>query len=346
MNKIKVLKKVNMFCSICGEEHELDLCEELDETIIKKEKVNYICHYYRCNKYKNENTFMTEDMWNESLINSLDSYRIEKDLLTSKEIKKIRNKYKLSQAELAFLMGLGEITITRYETKQIQENSNDSLLKEINNNAIFTLKLLENNKNKFSSKRFEEISENIKNIIDSETISYLKQEEIKAKYVKYDKKSLENGNCILNIEKLSNVLGYITKTMKSVKKVVLMKLLWFIDAYSFKEYGKAITGLVYEHRIYGALPIAYDELLELPSINYEIKISDDEKYEYKIFANKDYKVVGLSKQEKEIINKVINKFKNFKSHEIAEYMHEERAYKETKSDQIITFDLTKDLREF
>ena len=81
MNKIKVLKKVNMFCSICSEEHEVDLCEELDETIIKKEKVNYICHYYRCNKYEKENAFMTEDMWNEALINSLESYKIKKDLL-------------------------------------------------------------------------------------------------------------------------------------------------------------------------------------------------------------------------------------------------------------------------
>lgn len=140
---MKVIEKVNMICSICGEKHEVDLCEEVVESIVKKVNVKHIEHYYKCNKYEDENTFMTGDMWNESLINSLDAYREKHDLLTSKEIKEIRNKYNITQAELAFALGLGEVTITRYETNQIQEISNDNILKEINNNAIFFLKLLE-----------------------------------------------------------------------------------------------------------------------------------------------------------------------------------------------------------
>ena len=58
---------------------------------------------------------MSGELWNINLINSLDAYRIKKDLLTSKEIKDIRKKYDLTQSELAYLLNLGEVTITRYE---------------------------------------------------------------------------------------------------------------------------------------------------------------------------------------------------------------------------------------
>lgn len=53
------------------------------------------------------------------VVNSLDSYRKLEKLLTSKEIKQIRNKYKITQLEMAKLLGVGDVTVTRYETKQI-----------------------------------------------------------------------------------------------------------------------------------------------------------------------------------------------------------------------------------
>lgn len=73
---------------------------------------------------------MSDDLWNINLINSLDEYRKKKDLLTSKEIKEIREKYQLAQSEMAYLLNLGEITITRYETKQIQDASVDNMIRD------------------------------------------------------------------------------------------------------------------------------------------------------------------------------------------------------------------------
>ena len=58
----------------------------------------------------------------------------------------------------------------------------------------------------------------------------------------------------------------------------------------------------------------------------------------------DYSI--LNDDEKEIIDKVINKFKNYKAKDIIEYMHEEKAYVETKPGDIIPFSLAKEIREF
>lgn len=345
-SKIKIIKKEYLECSICGEEHELDLCEEIVRKKVKNEYVEYAERYYRCNKYNTENIFMTGNMWNEALLNSIDAYRKKNNLLTSFEIKEIRSKYDITQLELAFLLNLGEVTITRYETKQIQEVSNDNMLREINNNAIFALKLLEKNKDKFKEKRFNEIENTIKKIIDKETLKYLNEQEIICQYINFRDENLLNGNCILDIDKLKSVLAYITKNMKEVKKVVLMKLLWYIDSLSFKNTNKSITGLVYVHKQYGALPIASDELLKLNSINYEMKYNDEEHIEYKITYNPNFKIVGLSNNEKAIINIIIDKFKDYRSSEISEYMHKEKAYLETRDDEFISFEFAKELLEF
>lgn len=343
---VKVIKKEHIYCSICGEEHEVDLCEEIIEKKVKDDIVKYKENYYRCNKYDTENIFMIGNMWNNSLLNRLDAYRIKNNLLTSSDIKQIRSKYKVTQAELSFLLGFGEVTITRYETKQIQETSNDNILREINNNAILALNLLEKNKEKFSTKRYEEILAEIKNVIDKETYKYLNEQEIICKYINYTDKSILNGNCILDINKLKNILAYITQKMGEVKKVVLMKLLWYIDALSFKNNNKSITGLVYVHMPFGALPIASDELLKLSSIKYDVIYNSDEHLEYKITNNPEFKIVGLSKNEKEIMDIVIEKFKDYRSSEISEYMHKENAYSKTTPNEIISFEFAKELNSF
>lgn len=341
---MKELKKVNMFCSICEETHDVSLIQEERECVIKGEKIKYKELYYKCDKYMDNNIFMTGELWNINLINSIDEYRKKKELLTSKEIKEIREKYKITQSEMAYLLNLGEITITRYETKQIQDASVDNMMRELNDNPLFALKLLEKNKDKF--KRYDEIDNNIKNIIDKNIISFLKEQELTAKYIEYTEKTVKNGNTILDIEKIKNILGYITKEMGQIKKVVLMKLLWYIDVLSYKNTEKAITGLVYQHMPYGALPIGHKEIIELSSVKSHLFINDREYEEYKIEFNKEYKIKSITKEEKEIIDKVINKFKNYKSSEISEYMHKEKAYTETKDNEIIPFSFAKEINRF
>ena len=58
----------------------------------------------------------------------------------------------------------------------------------------------------------------------------------------------------------------------------------------------------------------------------------------------DYSI--LSADEKKIIDKVIEKFKNYKAKDIIDYMHKEKAYTETRSGDIIPFSLAKEIREF
>lgn len=344
-NNIKILKKEKMFCSICEEEHEVELIEEEREINIKGIKVRHKEKTYRCNKYTKENTFHTEQLWNENLINSFDAYREKKNLLTSQEIKSIRKKYEITQLEMAQLLGLGEVTITRYETKQIQDEAHDKIMKLIDENALMALDYLEKNKENFKNKdRFETIENNIKRVILKETLNYLNKQEIEAKYVGYAKENIENGNKILDINKIEAITNYIAQNYPNLYKVKLMKLLWYIDCISYKENNKSLAGLVYTHQKMGALPIAYDELLKLPSIKVEEEVIEKENYSvcYHILPNENYKSKKqLTTKEKNICDRVINKFKDFTTKELVEYMHKEKAYIDTKQNEIINFSYAK-----
>lgn len=142
----KILCKTKMFWPICEEEHEVDLIEKEKEIIIKDKKIKYREKFYICNKYKDQNTFQNGELWNEGLTNSLDSYREQEELLTSKEIKQIRNKYKITQLEMAKLLGVGDVTVTRYETKTNSRRSTWQIMRLIDKNALIALEYLEINK--------------------------------------------------------------------------------------------------------------------------------------------------------------------------------------------------------
>lgn len=343
---MKVIEKRKMFCSICENVHDISLCEDYVKGTIKGEKVTYKEYFYMCDNYAKNNIFVSSKMMDENNLRAKDEYRKQKGLLTSQEIKEIRSKYKLSQAEFSLLLGWGEITITRYETKLIQDVTYDKLMRLADENAFFTLESLKENKDKFKKDRYEKIENDIKRVIFDTTLDYLTKQEIEAKYVNYEEKDIKNGNINIDIDKLESIIKYIAENYNNLYKVKLMKLLWYIDFIYYKQKQKSMTGLVYLHENLGALPIGNEEILKLKSL----KVIEEEKLYgeeaqtcYHILPNEKFKTKNLTKEEKEIIDKVLNKFKDYTSKKLVDYMHKEEAYKQTVANQVIEYSWAKDI---
>ena len=172
----------------------------------------------------------------------------------------------------------------------------------------------------------------------------MKKQEINSLYVIYQEESDLNGYKLLDIEKLSNVIGYFACFVNNLYKVKLMKLLWYADALYYKRHGTSITGLVYKHMPFGALPIAYDEIIYLPTV----KVMEEIIYEdisYKIIPNGEINLSSFSLEELSVLEKVAATFKNYKSREIVDYMHEEKAYTDTEPNQIIPYSLSENIKD-
>ncbi len=342
-----IIRKIHMSCPLCDKTHEVEERKRITTITLKGEEVSYEERFYFCaNADEDENEFETGAMTNENLLNARNAYRIKMGLLTSDEIVAIRENYGLSQVDLAKLLGWGEATISRYESKAIQDEAYDTMLRLIKDNPLQALEFLKKNSDKFTITKRTEIRAKIIEKLGSYGKEFLTRQAFEGEYANFEEPSDSNGFTMLDIDKIEAMISYIAEETSNLYKVKLMKMLWYSDVLSFIENGNAITGMVYRHEAMGALPVGHYSLMNLENLNVQEEISYNYNTMLHVYPtpNMDYSV--LSDAEKAILDKVIAKFKDYKAKDIVDYMHEEKAYSETKTGEIIPFSLAKEIREF
>lgn len=162
-----LIKKIHMSCPLCDKTHEIEERKRITTITLKGEEVAYEERFYFCANADDENEFQTGAMTNENLLNARNAYRVKMGLLTSDDIVAIRESYGLSQVDLAKLLGWGEATISRYESKAIQDEAYDTMLRLIKDNPLQALEFLKKNCDKFTAKKRLEIRAKIVEKIDS-----------------------------------------------------------------------------------------------------------------------------------------------------------------------------------
>lgn len=347
METVVLIRKIHMECPLCDKIHEIQERKRTTVTLIKEQEIMYDERFYFCaNADDDENEFETGEMMNENLLNARNAYRRKMGLLTSEEIVEIRENYGLSQVDLARLLGWGEATISRYESKAIQDEPYDNMLRLIKDNPLKALEFLKKNHDKFSDSKRLRIKEQIVEKLDSYGKEFLTRQTFQGEYVGFDEPSDSNGYTILNIEKLEAVVSYLAEYMSNFYKVKLMKSLWYSDVLSYIKTGRTMTGLVYRHHSMGALPIGHHSLMNLENLNIKEEISHTYDSMLHVYPSTNPNYSILNTEEKEILDIVVRKFKNYKAADIVAYMHSEKAYKETKNGEIIPFSIAKEIRKF
>ena len=330
--KIKMKK---MYCPFCDKEHEIETVEKEAIVKIKGEEVKYIEQNYYCNLC--DEKFCDGEMIDNNLLNAKDQYRKNHNLLTSNEIKSIREKYDLSQSALALILGWGEITITRYETKEIQNENYDVILRKISDDPYYLYDCFRLNINKFNQKQQMKISKKIFSIApNNDQTNKLIQESLIKKHFGLDQEII--GRREISLQRILAVIEAIINSGIELYKTKLAKLLWFIDINHYKKTKQSITGLAYFHMAHGACPLGLDLILD--SKNVIINEFEEEDYTKYLIekVEVDHK---LSDIELDSINEVINKFKDLKTKELVDYMHREKAYLDTKPNEFISFSYAK-----
>lgn len=245
MESSTLIRKIHMSCPLCEKTHEVEERERLTSIIVKGENVTYEEKFYFCsNANEDENEFVTGAMANKNLLNARNAYRIKMGLLTSDEIIAIRENYGLSQVDLAKLLGWGEATISRYESKAIQDEAYDTMLRLIKDNPLQALEFLKKNSDQFSVTKRLEIREKIVEKLDSYGKEFLTRQAFEGEYVHFEEPSDSNGFTVLNIDKIEAIVSYIAEKVTNLFKVKLMKMLWYSDVLSFIETGHSMTGMV------------------------------------------------------------------------------------------------------
>lgn len=336
--------RIKKYCPICDCEHEIIINEKEGIATIKGEEIKYMKKVYFCpNADEAECEFSDSKIMDSNLLAAKDAYRVKNGLLTSCDIKDIRSKYGLTQSEFALLLDCGEITITRYETKQIQDKCHDEQMRLFRDNPRYAFECLKSHKELFDYKKYSELKDCFLSIVETEGKEASSRELLRTIYSKYDSPSLDNGNKTLDIDILEAIISYFASKIKYLYKIRLMKLLWYTDMIFYNNYGVSMTGLVYTHKQYGALPIGHHEIIGLYNVYTEEEYDQSsENFLTRIYDNKNlnYK---FTDEELKVLELVKDKFIQYSGAEIAEYMHKEKAYIHTNFGDIISYEWAKDL---
>jgi uncharacterized phage-associated protein/DNA-binding transcriptional regulator YiaG len=286
-----------------------------------------------CVDEQNEEVYI-RDVEIQNDIRLYDLYKAQKGLLTTVEIKNIRNKYDLSQKDFSLILGLGEVTINRIERGSIQTSSIDTIIRTAE--ALSEMeKILSRNGGKISNEVCQSTSKLIDQLKLNERhkVAYFVYEDLKPlefrterlldisneiirKYnakidVKF-KKYLENEE----ITKAEIEMNYITN-------LLLQKLLYYIQG---------LAGYVFEKRAFCEPIEAWEYGPVVPESYHHYKTNG---------RNPILKVEGevyqLSKGVDALIDIVVEYYGNISASSLIDFTHEEDPWITTTLNSEIKF---------
>jgi hypothetical protein len=155
-----------------------------------------------------------------------------------------------------------------------------------------------------------------------------------------------NGFTKFNINKFLNAILFFAK--EGVNKTKLLKELFYLDFVYYKENACSVTGSEYAHINYGPVPDNYSMYLNQFVSKGYISIDVEYKGDYEAFIINDeieFDPFVFDSKELKMLERIKKYFINYNSSQIANYSHEEEAYKKTKIGEKISYDYSFDIKK-
>ncbi|MEA1883697.1 MAG: DUF4065 domain-containing protein [Thermotogota bacterium] len=285
---------------------------------------------------------------NENLKRGFKQYAHAHSLLSSEEIKAIRNQFGVNQKLFSKSLGFGEVTVQRYESGALPTKAFSDLIKRVKSPEEY-LKMLEANQSKLSYDSYLTIREKVIGMIkngenDCSNLFYYEQ---LLKRI-FGNASIYNGFKEFNSEKLFAVTRYLLKECKKrygydyLVKGLFIKILWFIETTFFQRKNHALIGILFVKFEMGPVPEKYniliDYLKDANIISYE-EIDYGNTSQHQLYLKNMSEKDSLTPEEHQVINGVLDQKlpTNFES--LSSQTHEDPRYNHTKHNQPIPYQI-------
>lgn len=133
-------------CPICGEFRTIEVGTQSELLKVKGEEIGIEARVQRCTVC--HEIFANGDEEEENIQRAYCSYRHKHELLQPEEIQSIREQYELSQKAMSLVLGWGAVTIHRYESGGIQDQSHNDILLLLKNEPANLRMFFDKNKSK------------------------------------------------------------------------------------------------------------------------------------------------------------------------------------------------------
>lgn len=250
-------------------------------------------------------------------------YRAKYGIPYTDEIIAVRQRYGISAAKMALILGIGINQYRLYEQGEVPSVSNGRMIRSIMNPKVM-LEMVESSKNELSVSEYEKIISKVQAIIaSSETY---KMEQYETRRIFTTLRGADNGYAQLSLNRLRNIMLYILNRCDEVWCTKMNKLLFYTDFMSYRERGMAMTGLSYRAIDFGPVPERWDRVYsEFPEVRQELRQVGDfvgsvliasEESDYSMFTDAELKV----------LDSICTHFGKMSSREISRISHDEDAW--------------------
>lgn len=272
------------FCEKCNNLVEYEVKEINDSIEIKGKEYNYKRLIGYC---KNCGEEISSNEINDENLNRIDKvYRNEENIITTEEINKILNKYKIGKKPLSKLLGWGEVTLIRYLNGDVPSKVYSEQLYKILNNEEYMDMLIEKNKHLITERAYN----NVKNAIS-------KQGDL----------AFENSTQT----EIEVIAEYIVTIGKEITPLALQKILYYAQGFYKAFFGRFLFEDDCQAWVHGPVYVnIYEKYKEFKSAN--------------IFVDIDYDIEDIIADEKrEILDVVIKYFGYYNGKALEKMSHYE-----------------------
>ena len=329
------------YCDACGKEVETKIISRQESFNVCGEDITIEAQVMVCAECGEE--LFCEELDSATLVNAYNEYRRKHKLLLPDEIKKIREKYGLSQRSFAKLLNWGDKTICRYENGSVQDKAHKSLLLFLREPENMRTYLTEN-EIALDERQKAKLMDTVEKL-EQDTDYRVGRRFFEMFFSRIPCE--ENGFKGFDYEKLCAMVLFFAHESSELLKTKLMKLLNYSDMIFYKENGISMSGLKYAHLPYGPVPEHFDMLLGKMEADHiaHIEVIYDNGYEkHQVIPECDMPKDILSQEELDVLQRIFVKFKDFGSVDISNYSHNEKGYNDTKQGEIISYSYAKDIQ--
>lgn len=257
-----------------------------------------------------------------------DIYKKENNLLTNSEIKKIRQKYGLTQKEYALVIGVGEVTVHRFEKGAIQTEAVDSIMRLSNDPDNMAFLLSQNRKN-ISNDLYNCMVERIKKLQVIKRHAVVDLNKFDLDVLDFEEEAaLDVAKNIIKIynNKVDKLVNDYNITPEYITNLKLQKLLYFVQA---------LCLMVFDEKAFPEKILAWSYG---PVVN---EVYQEYKQNHSGGIISDSSVKKISSGLTKIIDEVVSSYGSIEANKLIDITHEEDPLIKTEINKEINIELIK-----
>lgn len=270
---------------------------------------------------ENGEEIFNRDIEIENDIRLYDEYKLKTGLLTSSQIKRIRSKYGLTQKEYALVLGMGEISIHRFEKGSIPTDTIDNVIR-LSANPINLKEMLKRQMFDIPEELYSKVSDRINELLCLKEHALIDMDNIERDSgVIFPYSATDIAKKIIDkyyeyINKNTNIYGTDVEYITNEK---LQNLLYYVQACCLYLYDKK----AFKEKIYATSKGAMIEGIEEINNNYVCE------------ENEEYGKESFKSNIDEIIEQVIENYGKIETNKLIEHFCNEDPFVKTKQGEEI-----------